>query len=222
MAKKLKLNLEFCVIMIRYKLLFLMIVIYFSFLCFLPSSAQNHKGSLTISWNQNNENDLAGYRVYYGLQSRLYNYNKDVGKSNECTLDNLESDKLYYIALTAYDITGNESAFSVEVSANPVVENQDPQFVPKVMVLYQNYPNPFNPSTTIPYELSEDGNISLRVLNPKGQTIRILYQGDQTAGFHQIDWDGRDEFDKDIASGVYFIRLETEFFKLTKTMIIFR
>jgi hypothetical protein len=207
--------------MIRYKLFFLMIVIYFSFLCFLPSSAQTHKGSLSISWSQNNENDLAGYRVYYGVQSRLYHSNKDVGKSNECTLDNLEPDKLYYIALTAYDITGNESGFSAEVSAHPVMD-PGPETVPDVIILYQNYPNPFNPSTTIPYELSEDGHISLRVLNPKGQTIRVLYQGDQTAGFHQVDWDGRDEFNSDIASGVYFIRLETEFFKLTKTMIIFR
>lgn len=191
-------------------------------MCFLQAFAQSPKGSLVISWSPNSENDLAGYRLYYGFQSRNYVYSKDVGTRTEWTLNNLDPQKKYFVALTAYDIAGNESGFSTEVSAFPDTVESAESSVPHVIILYQNYPNPFNPLTTISYELTKDEHITLRVLNPTGQTIKILFQGEQKAGFHKIEWDGRNEFDRDIASGVYFIRLETAFFQLTKTMIIFR
>jgi hypothetical protein len=71
----------------------------------------------TLRWDENSEEDLQGYRVYFGTSSGNYNSFIDVGNVAECALDDLylEEHEIYYIAITAYDKSGNESAFSIEL-----------------------------------------------------------------------------------------------------------
>jgi len=73
-----------------------------------------------IEWNPNSEADLAGYKLYYGTTSRTQgSYAETVvinGKDSTHWSLTLPGDT-YYFALTAYDISGNESGFSDEVSA---------------------------------------------------------------------------------------------------------
>ena len=71
--------------------------------------------SLTLAWDPNTEGDLAGYKVYYGVQSRDYDFVIDVGNTTTYRLDGLLDGVTYYITLTAYDTSGNESNFSDEV-----------------------------------------------------------------------------------------------------------
>lgn len=71
--------------------------------------------TLAISWNHNTESDLRGYRVYYGTESRSYQYVLDVGYTNHVTVSGFLEGQVYYIAVTAYDHAGNESSFSSEV-----------------------------------------------------------------------------------------------------------
>lgn len=74
--------------------------------------------SLKISWNPNTESDLGGYRVYYGNAARDYDYALNVGSSTSVTIDGFLEGYTYYIAVTAYDYSGNESSFSREVSVS--------------------------------------------------------------------------------------------------------
>ena len=92
--------------------------------------------------------------------------------------------------------------------------------VPAEYALQQNYPNPFNPSTTIEYDLPEDGRIALVIYNNLGQKIRTLYEGTQLAGTHRISWDGRDDRGKALASGVYFYTLKAANIVQTKKMLL--
>jgi hypothetical protein len=71
---------------------------------------------LTLEWDSNVEQDLAGYIVYYGTASRDYDYDVDVGEETSCTISNLYSGVTYYFAVTAYDIDGNESDYSPEIT----------------------------------------------------------------------------------------------------------
>lgn len=59
--------------------------------------------------------DLAGYKLYYGTSSGNYTMSHDVGNQTSYTLQGLENGQTYYIAVTAYDTSGNESTFSAEV-----------------------------------------------------------------------------------------------------------
>jgi hypothetical protein len=68
---------------------------------------------VTLKWSANTEPDLAGYRVYCGTTSKTYTMNMSVGKLLTATINNLQSGT-YYCAVTAYDLSNNESGFSQE------------------------------------------------------------------------------------------------------------
>lgn len=72
--------------------------------------------TVSMSWNANNDNDLAGYRVYYGTASGSYSYSLDAGNATTVEIGDLSADTTYYFIVTAYDTSGNESDPADEVS----------------------------------------------------------------------------------------------------------
>ena len=79
---------------------------------------------------------------------------------------------------------------------------------PKTFVLHRNYPNPFNPSTTIEYELPSSGWIEIQVYNVRGQLIRNLESRTLPSGSYRVVWNGEDDFQQIVTSGVYLFRME--------------
>jgi hypothetical protein len=70
-------------------------------------------------------------------------------------------------------------------------------------------PNPFGRTTNIRYELPRSSGVTLLVLDVAGRAVRRLGGGEtQSAGPHLIQWDGRDDAGRDLASGIYRLRLE--------------
>ena len=59
----------------------------------------------------------------------------------------------------------------------------------------------------MPYEVSVEGSVTLRVYNAAGQRVRDLFRGYRDAGRYRATWDGRDNAGKEIASGVYLWEL---------------
>ena len=96
---------------------------------------------------------------------------------------------------------------------------------PKETVLLANYPNPFNPETWIPYHLSKDTEVTLRIYTMNGTLVRTLALGHQPAGMYQsrsraAHWDGKNAFGEPVASGVYFYTLTAGDFTATRKMLI--
>jgi hypothetical protein len=88
-------------------------------------------------------------------------------------------------------------------------------------LLQQNYPNPFNSSTILMYSLPTRQVISLRVYDITGKEIGTLYQGIQTGGTHTLQWNGTDANGRQLSSGIYFMRLQTELHsQVIKTLLI--
>lgn len=73
-------------------------------------------GHFELAWDPNSEPDLAGYRIYCGTSSRNYTTCVDVGNATSGCINGLSEDIEYFLGLTAYDLHGNESEFSGEVS----------------------------------------------------------------------------------------------------------
>jgi hypothetical protein len=71
--------------------------------------------AVTLSWNANTESNIAGYRLYYGTTEAPYSSMLEVN-STATTVSGLQNGATYTFAVTAYDTTGAESAFSVPVS----------------------------------------------------------------------------------------------------------
>ena len=74
---------------------------------------------------------------------------------------------------------------------------------PVKFALEQNYPNPFNPSTNIKYSLPVDANVELRIFNILGQEVKTLVNQISKAGFYTVEWDGKDNLNQKVASGIY-------------------
>jgi len=105
------------------------------------------------------------------------------------------------------------SDFSITDTQTPI-EIQEKN--PAAFTLHPNYPNPFNPTTIINYELPNTTNIDLSVYNLLGQKIVTLVSGQQTAGYHSIEWDA-----SNLSAGAYFIKLQAnEFVQIKKSILL--
>lgn len=88
--------------------------------------------------------------------------------------------------------------------------------------LYPNYPNPFNPSTVIYYSLPKTSYIELKIYNINGSLVKTLYNGIQTNGLHYVQWDGRNELNQPVSSGIYIYVLKNENMIKTKKMLLLK
>ncbi len=88
--------------------------------------------------------------------------------------------------------------------------------------LWQNYPNPFNPETKIRFTVSEKQDVNLKVYNVRGQLVLTLVSDKLDAGLHEITWQGRNEHDKPVGSGVYFYRLDIGGDRFVKKMLLLK
>jgi hypothetical protein len=102
----------------------------------------------------------------------------------------------------------------------PEIPFNNPQ--PHTIELFYNFPNPFNSTTNIRFFLIKQVKVKLAIHNILGQQIRTLHYGELVQGFHQLEWDGRDDAGNYISSGVYFVRLSTGDFIKTRKMILLR
>ena len=88
--------------------------------------------------------------------------------------------------------------------------------------LDQNIPNPFNPSTVISYYLPEGSFASIRIFDTSGRLVRTLMSGYQEAGESEVLWDGRNLEGCLVRSGIYYCRLDTGKYKLSRKMVLLR
>lgn len=83
--------------------------------------------------------------------------------------------------------------------------------------LYQNYPNPFNPTSTIKYKLPEDLKVQIKVFDVLGKEVSALVNEEKPAGSHEVKFNGGN-----LASGIYFYRIQAGSFINTKKMILLK
>ena len=96
----------------------------------------------------------------------------------------------------------------------PAVPNPE---IPICAVLSQNFPNPFNATTTIKFELPKSSQVTLSVHDILGREVSMLINQRMDAGFHEVKFDG-----SNLASGVYFYRLQSDSFVETKKLLLMK
>jgi len=99
----------------------------------------------------------------------------------------------------------------------------DNDIVPTTNIVMYNYPNPFNPTTTISYNLTTESNIELSIYNLKGQKIKQLVKDQLSAGKHTVNWNGTDQKNQPVSSGIYLYKLNADGrYTTTKKMILLK
>jgi len=102
------------------------------------------------------------------------------------------------------------------------VTNEDEAIGITGFELFQNYPNPFNSVTQIRYELPKESNVQLTVYNILGQKVAILTNERQARGLKIMTWEGKDDKGREVASGIYFYRIEVGDFVETRKMLLLK
>ncbi len=111
---------------------------------------------------------------------------------------------LYYRQGILYTCN-HEYGFSV-LSFELPSSNNDPHQTP-TLLSFSNYPNPFPENTTFSYYAKENHRAVLEVFNLKGQVVCHIHSGAKNAGSHTINWNGTDDQNRRLASGIYISRL---------------
>ena len=93
---------------------------------------------------------------------------------------------------------------------------------PTDFTLAQNYPNPFNSRTVIRFNLPQRETVELAVFNLAGQQVVKLVGGRRPAGAYTVRWDGRDDQERDLASGLYVYRLQAGAQVETRKLLLVR
>jgi hypothetical protein len=95
-------------------------VVFFCLIVVIGSVLLTHApacaAQLSVVWDPSGDSDVTGYKVYYGTQSGTYTEVVDVGNNTNYTIPDLVIGTIYYLAVTAYDSYGYESAYSNEVA----------------------------------------------------------------------------------------------------------
>ena len=130
--------------------------------------------SVYLFWSPNQENDISGYKIYFGSDDSIppfegiatvYGFNSPIviGVDTFSIVQGLFEDSTYYFAITAYDVSGNESDYSVPISASPI------KTYPDLIVLNERISKtiiPANSKALISYRIRNQGNddVGLNIL----------------------------------------------------------
>ena len=168
-------------------------------------AAESDRGIVDIRWQTFSNLGLRGFNVYRGLNPggpfELI--------SGEALISATESEYVFQdrdvrINVTYYYQVEAINQDEAPQTFGPITVKVVP---PNSFTLDQNFPNPFNPTTSVRYELPVSGQVQLMVYNLLGQAVVTLIDGPQQAGFHTVTWNGQNQSNQAVASGVYFYRI---------------
>ena len=194
-------------------------------------------GSSLLSWTTQFESNNIGWNVYRSQTEAIaegFQANEDMiegaGTTTEQTdyvfedLHEMYPGSSYFYWIESVDNGGTTELYGpVSVDIPGEDDNELPPEITANYGLYQNLPNPFNPSTRIAFKLKEDTKGTLEIYNTKGQLVKTLFKGEIIADDVNIfTWNGEDDADKNVGSGVYFYRLRTRAKVFTEKMIMMK
>lgn len=165
-------------------------------------SGEYSLGTARLHWAPNREADLAGYNLYRAATGDFMpEPGNRVASLRDTSFDDLAGRRLFY-KLSAFDIHGNESPWAA------VLPDSAPAPVGGAVWLGPATPNPVRGDALIRYRLPQEGRVSLSLFDHQGRRVTTLVHGVLQAGEHVARWNGRDGAGREVANGLYFLRLE--------------
>ncbi len=172
--------------------------------------------SVALNWTVQSESNGSGYRVYRNnsndlntatmLETFIPAHNLPYTHTytfNDEEIINATGQLFYWIKFIELD---NSYTNYGPVFVQFEIPNND---TPPIIIsegIKSTYPNPFNPTVTISYYVKSPKSVTFEIYNVKGQLIKTLVEYPYNEGVHQVNWNGKDDFNKNVASGVYFVK----------------
>ncbi len=188
-----------------------------------------------ISWETASESNLLGYNIYRSenenqddalrvTATMITASNQAMGDSYSYTDDEVEMNTTYNYWLQSTDFDGTSQMFGPVTIKISDQEDHDINDVILGTELYGNYPNPFNPETTISYSISQAQHVRLEVYNMRGQLVKTLLNKQvETANTKlNVVWNGKDNNNNNVSSGIYLYKLVTDNYSKANKMILMK
>ena len=136
--------------------------------------------------------------------------NKNYMLSNDSSCIDAGTLQIDEINLPEFDVLGNLRIYNEQIDIGalewPGTDFSEEDTIPLTAKI-SNYPNPFNPTTTINFSIPSEERYVLKIYNSKGQLVKNLFDSKLSAGTHSIIWNGKNNKDQLVGSGVYFYKL---------------
>jgi hypothetical protein len=166
-----------------------------------------------LSWRVETDEVVQGYRVHRseGASTEVQLNASLLEPSASEFLDrDARAGRSYTYVVTAVKENGNEVRSTSAPVTTPAL----------ALTLGQNYPNPFNPSTKIPFTVETAGRVVVRVFDVRGAQVATIFDGVLGEGRHTLEWSGRDDAGRPVASGLYLYALTTGKRTLSRKMLL--
>ncbi len=189
----------------------------------LSFNVDNDTGVLILSWQNPIEPVLPvlGYKVYRRFNTGSFESVLTTELNTYTETLSLTGTYEFYVSVQYLGVEGSPS--ETVSFAYPYVSNPQEDNTPVLVTcLDGNYPNPFNPTTNIAFSLAKAGKAKLSIYNLKGQLVKSLVNGQLAEGRHTVVWNGLDENNRSVASGMYFYRLESGSYRAVKKMLLMK
>ncbi len=199
----------------------------------LSFDGQSTDNGIKLAWQTASEINNLGFIVLRKAEDETFwqeisSYNSDENLKGAGTIatgtdyyfvdNNVEAQTTYFYKIADVDYSGNRQySFEIKVqSANLQIE------IPDKFVLKNAYPNPFNPQITLYYGLPEAARVKIEIYDISANKVLTLINRQMNAGWHRTKWNGRNRFDQQIASGVYFYIFKTGNISETRKIIMIK
>ena len=170
-----------------------------------------HLGAAGVSGGVVRTIDFAGGNTVSGIWTSL-----DTEPLSDALLADVVAGNIYVNLHTSAN-PGGEIRGQLRPKVLITAIDDEPLAIPREFALLQNFPNPFNPTTTIEYVLPMSAEVLLTIYNLRGQEAVRLVEGQQTGGRHTAIWNA-----SNMASGIYFYRLQAGEFVQTRKMLLLK
>jgi hypothetical protein len=189
-------------------------------------TAVYQEGMPILQWITQSENNNSGWNIFRSESedmelSMQINPELITGAGTTTEIQNysftdeyeIESGVTYFYQLESVDFLGLTEQFGpISIRIPDDGQGESPE-VPVVYGLHNNYPNPFNPETMISFTPEVEGQVTIDILNIKGQIVKNLVketiENNEIDILHSYIWDGSNNHGKYVSSGVYFYRYQS-------------
>ncbi|HIF28995.1 MAG TPA: T9SS type A sorting domain-containing protein [Candidatus Marinimicrobia bacterium] len=103
-----------------------------------------------------------------------------------------------------------------------ITDEQSQQVFPTDLILHPAYPNPFNTSTVLNYELFASSVVKIDIFNILGDRVKTVLNEKQAPGFKTIIWDGTNDRNKTVPTGIYYCTVSTNRFSEINKMVLIK
>jgi hypothetical protein len=150
------------------------------------------------------------FGIFYVDSGADYGYVQGIGYSGYSSYGQAGSSNLTLRGCVINGVVHGDTSYLVGI-------NQISSEVLKSFSLSQNYPNPFNPNTKIKFQIAKLGNAKLTVYDALGKEVVTLVNEQLQPGTYEVEWDAGN-----YPSGVYFYKLETDRYTVTKKLVLIK